>query len=326
MMAEPSGSFVPGPSVMRSPAGNPLACRSAHMAGSHETTAVWLTCVATHAAACCLAAVAALTAPEPAAFDVLPLPWPATPWPPPLRSSATVRPPAANTTSTTTIAAITRHRLLRRCAHSRTVVPTTAPHDGATSEPTRAATGWAARRSISELGLSTIGPVTGSSGSPCPGGDCGAGTAGSGREAAGALSPSCGSGSDGPGPAGSGCGNSSGCGDGSGPGGSGSGDGPEAAGCGSAGSGGTCPSAAARMPGESEGDAPGSITRSGSGPVFEGGTGPVSEGGTGSNPGSGPLRGFQFPGLDLELPGIRRGNGAAGGRVSGSAALGAAWA
>src|ERR1700733_14209344 len=176
MTAEPSGLFVPGPSVIRSPAGNPFACRAAHMAGSHETTAVWLTCAATHAAACCLAAVAACTGPRLALLDGRPLAEPAPlPWPP-MRSSATVSAPAANTTSATTIAATTRHRVLRRCAHSRTVVPTTAPHDGVVAESARAATGCAARRSTSAWGRSTIGPVTGSSGSPRPGGGCGAGT------------------------------------------------------------------------------------------------------------------------------------------------------
>jgi hypothetical protein len=49
------------------------------------------------------------------------------------RSSATVSAPPAKTISATTIAAATRHRVLRRDSHSCTVVPATLPQDGTTS-------------------------------------------------------------------------------------------------------------------------------------------------------------------------------------------------
>jgi hypothetical protein len=103
-------------------------------------------------------------------------------------------------------------------------------------------------------------------------------------------------------------------------GGSGRGDCADPAACGPGGSGWTCFSAAVSLSGGSGDETPGSITRSGSGRVL-GAAG-------GGNPGGGPPRGFQLPGFERELPGIRRGNGAGGGRLSGagSALLGAACA
>jgi hypothetical protein len=103
-------------------------------------------------------------------------------------------------------------------------------------------------------------------------------------------------------------------------GGSGRGDCADPAACGPDGSGWTCFSAAVSLSGGSGDETPGSITRSGSGRVL-GAAG-------GGNPGGGPPRGFQLPGFERELPGIRRGNGAGGGRLSGagSALLGAACA
>src|SRR6266704_1563155 len=146
--------------VMRSPEEKPLASRAAHIAGSQDTTVLWLTCAAVHAAACCLAAVAAATGGEPsgacpdAVPRLAPLPVPG------CRVSATVSAPAANTTTSKSSAVTRRHRVDRRCSQSCIVVEATLPQDGVTSGAGRGATGLPAG-STSAPGNRTMGPVTG---------------------------------------------------------------------------------------------------------------------------------------------------------------------
>src|SRR6185437_11852177 len=114
--------------VMRPPEGKPLASRAAHIAGSHDTTVLWLTCATIHDAARCLAAVAAATGAEPAAC---PPPLAAAP-DPGCRISATVCAPAANTTTSRISAMTARHRLDRRCIQSCSVLEATWPQEGVT--------------------------------------------------------------------------------------------------------------------------------------------------------------------------------------------------
>jgi hypothetical protein len=86
-----------------------------------------LTWLATQAAACCRAAAAAASAGRPAPCP----PGPAAP------DNTAVAAPATKITATSTATTTTRHRAClghqrpsRRCAHNRTVVTSTEPHDG----------------------------------------------------------------------------------------------------------------------------------------------------------------------------------------------------
>jgi hypothetical protein len=109
------------------------------MAGSQATMASALTWLATQAAACCRAPGAAASAGRPAPRPAIP-------------DSATVAAPATKTTATSTATATTRHRACaghqrpsRRCAHNRTVVANTEPHDGSGAPRPLAGGGVSAR-------------------------------------------------------------------------------------------------------------------------------------------------------------------------------------
>src|ERR1022692_68287 len=105
-MVEPSGSVATELSASRFDGGRPLACRAAHMAGSHATIAARLTCCPTQAAAAARAAAAEPTPPaETAPFTgVARLPG----CTPAGSDSTTVTAPAANTNATTISAPTSR--------------------------------------------------------------------------------------------------------------------------------------------------------------------------------------------------------------------------
>src|ERR1022692_2862174 len=92
--SEPSGSSDDGPSMRRFPAGRPCARKAAHMAGSHETTALRPSCRAIQVAACCRTAAALVELAAAGTADVAPLPG----------DRNLVKPAAGSATSTTAAA------------------------------------------------------------------------------------------------------------------------------------------------------------------------------------------------------------------------------
>src|SRR5579859_7895630 len=141
-ISEPSGSGSLGPSMSSRFAWMWAASRAAHIIGSQPMISSGLTCWATQAATCFLAAVTDASAPPPLPGTPVPLPRPllaeplaGLPAEPPaglVLVRAIVTAPAPNTIAATTSTASTRHQGFssRRCSHSRNVVASTVPQDG----------------------------------------------------------------------------------------------------------------------------------------------------------------------------------------------------